>query len=1025
MLLVAIGAKAQFYVDGNDPGRVRWRSVETANYKLIYPAGMDSLARSYGFSLERWRTSVGQSAGYLPGEYIKGKMPVVLHGYNALSNGSVAWAPKRLDLYLSPEAYDPIPVPWVTTLTIHEQRHAAQMQTGLARTCRPFNWIVGEMFNGAASALYGGSTWLEGDAVVTETALTNSGRGRMDSFLNWYMVSFDNGDWRNWFSWKGGSQRNYVLNKYALGYVLISGIRYKYNAVNITSDKMRTFSECPWEWKYSCTTRRHTGLRTYKAFEESAHTFYNVWKQNAEARGPYMPTFRLAERLDPVNFCGEDLDLPEPYTRYENLVVVGDETYAIQSGMTVVPALVRISRNGEVTRLRPFNYYAGGLELSEDGRKLLWSETVQDPRWELASKSLIMSYDLKTGIVRHVTRDGQLYHPFPYKGGMIASDYDFAGGQSICFVDAKGHKTTLAKAGDGLQIIETVAIGDDIYASGLSWDGIGIYKMEGNGLSCVLIPQPVTMRSLFIHDGRICFTSDRNGVEELYSFDPVTSQVCQMTSTRYGGRDYRFSEDGSELLFSASTINGHIVSKTPVGELPVKAVDYADIYRNAIADTLSIQEKRFNVKLPDEVEFTQEKKYSKAAHLFKLHSWAPIYFNYDKIQDFSFDNLPSAVSLGATGLFQNSLGTSVFTAGYGAAKSDGRWNHSGHLKWTYSGLYPVFEFTLDFNDRLSRMTSFKAVTTDGVKGTISAGSAARAGKPLVSFSTLGYIPLKFNSKGWYRGLVPQLRYSVSNDMYDTAPNWYLKYPVTDSEGNRKEILEFVQKGRGWQFPMQSITLSARGYTMQSTATAAVYPRWGIGAEAGFHTRLAPGGLVTTKGERPLFSPMAYAYVYGYLPGLVRQQGLRLTAKFAYDLRDDSMFTSYMLNTLPRGVAGNSDLAMHLCGGSRKSLLLTADYAIPVWSGDWNWGAFAYVKRYIFTPNFDYMLYSRSGKDSFGKLYSVGLDFNIEFSTLFWINTPIQIGFRINYSNGDDFTKLIGGDTARRHWNFEPLFSISF
>lgn len=1022
----AIPAMAQFYVDGTDPARARWNSFETANYKIIYPREMDSLARSYGFQLEKWREPVGQSAGYLPGQFVKGRMPVILHGYHAMSNGSVAWAPKRLDLYLSPEAYDPVPVPWVSMLSIHEQRHAAQMQTGLTRSVRPFNWIVGEMFNGAASALYGGTTWLEGDAVVAETALTNSGRGRTDSFLNWYMVSFDNDDWRNYFSWRGGSQRYHVLNKYALGYMLISGIRYKYNATNVTADKMTSFSEHPWEWGNGFTIKRHSGNGTRETFLESAHTFYDVWKQNADARGPYMPYVRIVEETDPIELFGEKLDVPEPYTKYEYNLVVGDEIYAVQSGQTMVPGLVKIDRAGNVTRIRPFNYYGGGLELSEDGTKILWSETVQDPRWELASKSLLMSYDIKTGIVRRVTKTGQLYHPYPYQGGVIASDYDYAGGQSICLVGADGGKTTLAKAPDGLQIIETVAIGAEIYASGLSWDGIGIYKVNGGTLECVLEPQPVTMSGLNVHDGKICFTSDRTGVEELHSFDPATSEVCQLTSTRYGGRDYRFSEDGRELIFSASTIHGHTLCKTAVGDLPVKTVEYSDIYRSPIADTLSIQEKRFGLKPVEEVEMSESKKYGKAAHLFKLHSWAPIYFNYDNVRDFSFDSYYETASAGATALFQNSLSTSVLQLGYSAhpdPDGKGPWRHSGHIKWTYTGLYPAFELSLNVNDRLAHETSFTAITSDGVHGSIKTSTARIAKTPYVNFSVLSYIPWRFNSKGWYRGLVPQLRYTITNDMYDTAPNWYLKMPYVDSNGVTHEKLEFVMKGQGWRFPNQSVTASVRGYSIQSTATAAVYPRWGVGAELGYHSRIAPGGIKTTKGERPLLSPMGYVYVYAYVPGILRQQGIKLSAKASYDFRDDSMFSSYIVNTLPRGLASTGNLPMQVCGGSRESLLLSADYAIPIWSGDWNWSYFAYVNRFVLTPHFDYCLFHNKGQ-KMGDLYSAGFDFNLEFTTLAWISAPITVGVRVDYNGGNNFTSLVG-NTARSHWNFTPLFSISF
>ena len=45
-------ASAQFYVTGDDPGKARWYSIETDNFKIIYPEKTDSLARVYAEKLQ-------------------------------------------------------------------------------------------------------------------------------------------------------------------------------------------------------------------------------------------------------------------------------------------------------------------------------------------------------------------------------------------------------------------------------------------------------------------------------------------------------------------------------------------------------------------------------------------------------------------------------------------------------------------------------------------------------------------------------------------------------------------------------------------------------------------------------------------------------------------------------------------------------------------------------------------------------------------------------------------------------------
>ena len=62
-------ARAQFYLTGDDPARLQWYQIETPHYRVIFPQGADSLARTYGRSLEQFRVPLGVSLGGMtPGE---------------------------------------------------------------------------------------------------------------------------------------------------------------------------------------------------------------------------------------------------------------------------------------------------------------------------------------------------------------------------------------------------------------------------------------------------------------------------------------------------------------------------------------------------------------------------------------------------------------------------------------------------------------------------------------------------------------------------------------------------------------------------------------------------------------------------------------------------------------------------------------------------------------------------------------------------------------------------------------------
>ena len=95
--------------------------------------------------------------------------------------------------------------------------------------------------------------------------------------------------------------------------------------------------------------------------------------------------------------------------------------------------------------------------------------------------------------------------------------------------------------------------------------------------------------------------------------------------------------------------------------------------------------------------------------------------------------------------------------------------------------------------------------------------------------------------------------------------------------------------------MQTIRGSVRGYLMLPKADSQVYPRWGVGAEAGGSFR---------PGIEKIYSPVVYGYLYGYLPGFTRTQGLRLSASAQHQLPTGAPFGENSITVQPRGFTGS-------------------------------------------------------------------------------------------------------------------------
>lgn len=361
------------------------------------------------------------------------------------------------------------------------------------------------------------------------------------------------------------------------------------------------------------------------------------------------------------------------------------------------------------------------------------------------------------------------------------------------------------------------------------------------------------------------------------------------------------------------------------------------------------------------------------------------------------------IALGAAGISQNHLGTAVSRFGYSAHKDPYNkdfWRHSGHFKFTYSGWYPVLELSVDINDRGAR--NYIPTITSSPEASYIGISSSENGKPYIGGRVSAYIPFNFSSGGWSRGLVPKVTYNIGNDIVRNG-GIYTRY---DSQGN--EEAKIVQYDGGTI--MHSVSGSLRFYTMRPVPNSAVYPRHGLGIEFGASQNL---------GMRKYFSPMGYLYLYGYVPGIIRQHGIRLSAMWQQYLDSDKPFTSNIVNTLPRGLSENAPLLNGL-RGLTSSIKLTADYAMPIYSGDLAiLGTFMYIKRFVLTPHFDCTLFKG------GDLFSAGATFAIDFRSILWLEFPVSLGVTYSYNGGSSFNAIRqSGIQIGRHFA-HPVFDVSF
>ena len=1033
-LLASMPARAQFYSAGNDPGAVRWSQIRTDHYRVIYPSGIDSLARAYALSLQRQYPRIGRSIGFMPSELCTKPMPVILHPFTPYANGMVMWAPRRMDLYTVGDASDPDPMPWLLDLTTHEPRHASQLQLGRRAPFKVLRWVIGDLSDVAWWSLYTGIAFSEGDAVVAETGLTQFGRGRTADFLEYVRVAFDEGDWRDFYRWRYGSQRLYTPDHYRAGYMLAAGLRTVWNEPlflnkyhdNLWARKLPLpFFNMPY------TVRQVTGLSFKDAFRAISEDFQAVWAANDAWRGGA--------------FVDDTPLTPEPrrFTAFRGAEAVGDDIYAVETGLERAARLVRIDAGGTVTALGPFSSTSSDLRYSPATGLLYWSEEVRDPRWALAGTSILRAMDLSSGRKQTLVRGGRLYNPAPSEDGACLASVEYAvdGSHRIRLTDARsGAPIQDLEAPAGLQPAQLAWIGDRIFASAVTDEGFGIYEASA-GWRPVLPGRPVKVKQLRARNGRLWFVCDKDGVNELYSCDPETGALLRHTRLRHGGTSFLWNAAGDSLRYTVLSTGGRRFHTAPVSAFSTVESDWDQIWKNPVAEELSAQEQALEAAAlrngaagDTAITVSAPRPYRKVAHLLRFHSWAPLYIDYDAVSSLSLSSLYSAAGLGATAFFQNDLATAAGSLAYRASRNaDKAWEHLLDLRFNYTGLYPVFETTLALGSTTPSRYQFTHLT-ETTGGELAQISAIRRKGPSVNFSAKVYVPLSFNWGGWNRGLVPQIRYTVGNSLFDGSVFQAERYGLFPDK-DKSVFLTDIEPGES--VLLQNLSASIRGYAILPKAPSGVYPRWGIGAELG-------GGFRPALTH--IYDPAAYGYLYGYVPGLIPEHGLRLTALTqmqwsrgiaAGEVRPAAYIQEQRVTTSPRGYAAvSSALGRYIATRYPFQTKLTADYLMAILPLDWSGlGPVAYVKNFELGLHGDAAFYGTGARDltrasegllpGTASLMSAGASLSVRLGNLLWVPFDTRIGIDWSCNFGPSFDAFrASGLKLERHY-FGLLFSVDY
>lgn len=814
LTLAASSASAQYFSYGEDPASLRWRQIRTSHFQLIYPQEWEKMAPAVAEFLETIRQPLVSSL-----QSHTRPIPVILRNQTMLSNGFVTWAPKRIELFTT-TPYDNQATNWMRYLSIHEFRHVAQIEAINRSTTRFFSFIFGQHITGAVAGLHLPLWFLEGDAVLIETAMTKSGRGRLPSFHNLIRSQILE---RGIFSFDKailGSYRDRVPNHYVLGYHLVSKTRDQFGMKPFVR-AFKNVANTPFlPGSFSRGIRRETGMNLRQLYQHNMTRLMEQWKNQLNTM-----TSNAHSLIEPDN----NLD----YVNYINPQYIDDDNIiAIRTAMADIPRLVKINRNGseKILYSPTFGEYS---TMSYSKGLSAWIEYSFDPRWAYRVWSNIRVFDLTTLESWKITRRGRFQSPrlSPDGSKIAAIELDELSQWMLVIIDSR--------TGNRLQEISDTAVS---FISQPEWSScataiIAIATNYGSGKSIVRfnldsseaerlfsagfyeISKPV------IHDNLVYFTGTWSGHDELYAWDIDKQHLYHVLASAYGASNINISDDGTKMLFSDFHYGGQrigestTITRTHVNADTITNISLRLYYKTALAEGFIAD--TVQTRTP---EYTTE-KYSRTHNTLHFHSWAPVALDIDGME----------ANPGFTLLSQDLLGTTSILAGFEFDPiNEGR---TAFADLTLRSQYPVLMLRGEagVGNRYYRGLELDYISLATAYGKITASM---------------FVPLVFTHRQWIWGLTPRL---------STSHEWASK--------------EMYGEIRDYQ--IHSMSYSGFIYALQRMAFRDLYPRWGfVGMVYATHSPFK-----STRKQSLDSGHLMSGEAMFYLPGLLAHHSLRLYGGF--------------------------------------------------------------------------------------------------------------------------------------------------
>jgi len=855
-------AFGQYYNTGQDPASLKWMQIKTSRFTVIYPESYGSGGAIFAQSLDN---AYSRLVSLYPEKNFK--IPVIIHNYTIESNGYVAWAPKRMELYPTPEQ-NAVPLENEKQLALHELTHVFQMESLSAGFSKGISLLFGEQISGIIASLI--PLWfLEGDAVLMESVLTESGRGRAPSFQKELKaIAVEQSNIYTYDKILNDSYRDYIPDYYQSGYQMVTWSFAKYDlqlwnkVLNYTARKPFTLNPV------NISLSRNAGLTKKKLYTESFDSLKTIWtKEISDKKAVTYETLNPSKKRKYINY-------------YSPVFAGFDSIIAVKTSLDKIPQFVLITLSGESEKKIHIPGNMNPWTISYAKGKLVWVERSYDPRWENRSYSIIKLMDIRTNMIKKLSRKSRyMSAALSPDGKMIsATENSINNRNSLVLIDANNGfilKTIAAPGNAYLQHPQWAEDGKEITVIYLTDGGEGImsYSLANQKWKTLLITGRDDLQSAFLRNDSLFYISSHSGTDNIY-LQTTDGKITGLTNSKYGTTDLNVK--GNRILFSDYSFYGNDLCVVPFNESQENS--------NLKITSSSFLINRLELKpMPGESTSSNSytpQRYRKWQHLFKFHSWMPFYADLDQVR-----SDPSSIRPGVSILSQNTLSTLISTIGYEYSTEN---KNVFHSRVTWRGLYPVVESQLDYGNNPGIYKLGEAIENPFLI------------KPGITFTNTVYIPLRFTQGRFFEYLMPSLTSEYRNNYVYIKENGSFDYGQT--------------------------TFYARLYfsNYSKRTYRDIYPRWAQTID--LYYSFAPF-------DRLIYGTSGVLKTAFYFPGFFPSNSIKIKLEKEKQQTEKYMFGNKVM--FPRGYKNIK---------SKDIMLLSADYILPLIYPDFNISSILYLKR---------------------------------------------------------------------------------